>query len=277
MRDCEFFYSDHRRSLIDTNLQQKVINLAASFYKDVALYIYPKPDTKYLTKYSGHLLSVDLALLDSEYPFNYFGIIPLNENRVDEMGQFVFDRTPGGRLVRFLKLPISFNVQPSDDSYLNEKEEVVIKRGAYMRIPHDSRASRFALLLYIIKLRWWPDFFFRDNSRIYSEICDIIFDSGLDTIFRDESLDYESCWNIYDKECARRYPIPPPEVAQITLDSLPFSVRPSECFQRASIKTLGDLVRYSARDLRQLPFFGPNSVNQTKDILKDFGLSLRPE
>lgn len=64
--------------------------------------------------------------------------------------------------------------------------------------------------------------------------------------------------------------------ADITVESLEFSVRTYNCFKDADIKTVTDLCNCSECDLLNLRSFGKKSLEEIKEVLSSMGLSLRP-
>lgn len=289
---CDFFYSG---TLADTALQQKVINLAASYFSEIALYIHPKPESEYLTKYytrSDYITSPKL------YPFNYYGIIPYFEDKLCDYGQFVFDRTDGGKLIRFEKLPNCFDKPPWDDLYINEEAEVVLTEGGHTRM---DASYAFALLLNLMKIRWWPELWLGDDYDVCSDVGGFLKDTGLDITFNNEGLGFKPCYDLFIQEKDRLYPprqkpeykpspdapkptlrIVHPNPEQIVFDSLDLSARASSCLKKAGIKTAGELLQYSETELlnqkvRNIKIFGHKSLREIKEILESYGLSLRPE
>jgi len=62
----------------------------------------------------------------------------------------------------------------------------------------------------------------------------------------------------------------------LSVDVLRLSVRPMTCFRNAEIRTLGELVQKSARELLRTKNFGKKSLAEVKAALAEHGLSLRP-
>ena len=52
------------------------------------------------------------------------------------------------------------------------------------------------------------------------------------------------------------------------------SVRSANCLKEGKIKTIGQLVRKSEEGLLKMRNFGKKSVEEIKEILKNYGLSL---
>ncbi len=59
------------------------------------------------------------------------------------------------------------------------------------------------------------------------------------------------------------------------IEELDFSVRTYNCLKKANIMTIGELVQRSEADLMQIRNFGKKSLNEVKDKLAGFGLSLK--
>lgn len=74
-------------------------------------------------------------------------------------------------------------------------------------------------------------------------------------------------------------PVPQPSpsssaAADIPLDSIEFSVRARKCFERLGIETLGELADKTEPDLLGTKNFGQTSLNEIKQKLNRYGLSL---
>jgi DNA-directed RNA polymerase subunit alpha len=63
----------------------------------------------------------------------------------------------------------------------------------------------------------------------------------------------------------------------IPIKDIEFSVRSRNCLKRTDIKTIGDLASKTAAELLSIKNFGMKSLNEVKDKLAQFGLSLRDE
>jgi DNA-directed RNA polymerase subunit alpha len=61
------------------------------------------------------------------------------------------------------------------------------------------------------------------------------------------------------------------------IESLEFSTRCRKCMERLGIKTVGELVQQSEKELLAVPNFGATSLNEIVQVLGAFGLSLRSE
>lgn len=129
-------------------------------------------------------------------------VIPLYAWELEEHGQFTFDRCAEGRLVRFLKLPGELGLPARDDFYKKHAADVVVSKGGYDRIIGGS--LHFALLLRIINLRWFPRLNVGDDYNVYKNVSEILQDSGLMETFKDESMNYQQCWDLFKIECDKR-------------------------------------------------------------------------
>lgn len=63
---------------------------------------------------------------------------------------------------------------------------------------------------------------------------------------------------------------------EMTIDDLELSVRAYNCLKRASINSLGELLKKSEHDLLSIKNFGKKSSDEVIEKLKEFGLSLAP-
>lgn len=59
------------------------------------------------------------------------------------------------------------------------------------------------------------------------------------------------------------------------IEELDFSVRTYNCLKKANVMTIGELVQRTEADLMQIRNFGKKSLNEVKDKLVGFGLSLK--
>ena len=211
---CDFFYSG---ILPDIKLQEKVVKWIAEYYEEKAVLIQPCPEDEYLTEY---ILSQSLRYPDRlnmyeeimyrhehgtkrmQYPFNYYGVVPLHGWELHEHSQIIFDRSAEGRMVRFLKLPDKFGLPARDDFYREHDAEVVLREGGYDRLIHNR--LHFALLLCIINLRWFSTLNVGDDYSVYDTVSKVIEEVRLMETFRDETMNYQQCWDIFEKEYDKR-------------------------------------------------------------------------
>ena len=66
------------------------------------------------------------------------------------------------------------------------------------------------------------------------------------------------------------------EEPEMTIDDLELSVRAYNCLKRASINSMGELLKKSEHDLLSIKNFGKKSSDEVIEKLKEFGLSLAP-
>ena len=59
------------------------------------------------------------------------------------------------------------------------------------------------------------------------------------------------------------------------VSELNLSVRARKCMNRLNINSFGDLVRHTADDLLESKNFGMTSLNEVREKLRIYGLSLR--
>jgi hypothetical protein len=199
--NCDFTLSG---CLPEAELQEKVIAFYRTFFsREMDLTILPKPDQRYSTHI--HSARFGLQLVEPNYPFNFFGVIPIASENLAWHRQMVFDRTDGGRLVRFCKLPDVFGILSYEEYRSKETPEVVLYEGGYDRysVP---QACGVALLFHVIRIRWWPDLSVEDDDDLYEETGQEIWQYGLVDKFRDEELDGEACVKLFGKEYKRRNP-----------------------------------------------------------------------
>ena len=282
---CDFFYSG---ILPDSGLQEKVIEFVQSYYSEIDLVVHPQPELKYKTIIWQENGRDQRKPEETAYPFNFYGVIPACKYGILEHGQFIFDRAWGGRLIRFSKLPGIFNVQPKDPYYNELNVDVYINRGGYNRMVNGSGA--FALLLNIIRLRWWPDLWFGDDYEYCKDIGHMIWKYSLLTEMKNEDLDFEKCSELFDEGYKKRHPsrpsLPPappkPKLRMVDknilrepITNLELSIRSSNSLARAEIKTIGHLLKYSEKDLTKKRILSRKSINEIRDILENLGLYLR--
>jgi hypothetical protein len=155
-----------------------------------------------LTTLERHMYRHEHGTKRTQYPFNYYGVIPLYEWELEEHGQFIFDRSAGGRVVRFLKLPVELGLPANNDFYKKYKADVVVIEGGYDRII--GGGLHFALLLRTINLRWFQGLDVGDDYNVYEKVGKVLQDSGLVKTFKDESMNYQQCWDLFKIEYDKR-------------------------------------------------------------------------
>lgn len=67
------------------------------------------------------------------------------------------------------------------------------------------------------------------------------------------------------------------ETLDVSVEELNLSTRCRKCMDRLGIKTVGELVAKSEKDLLNAPNFGSTSLNEIRTKLSSMGLSLRPD
>lgn len=278
---CDFFYSG---SLPDIKAQEQVVSLATSFYDSIALKVFPDPATRYLTRFMP--LRVDRV--SEDYPFDFFGIAPFFKDSICEQGQFIFDRTDNGRLVRFLKVPDHYNLPPWDKGYWGDDEQLIVNSGGHVR---NGGSLGFALLLEIIRLRVWPDLSAGDDYNICDEVRGILYDAGLVEDMKDTTFDFGKCWVLFEAEYDLKHPprpeytpdpkpslrIVPCNILKKPVQELEWSVRTSHILENGNIQTVEELLTYSPAELLSIEHCGRKSVREIAELLEWYGLYLQPD
>jgi hypothetical protein len=222
------------------------------------------------------------------YPFDFFGVIPHIHDGILEHGQFVFDRAAGGRLVRLLKLPDSFTVAPNELETDTDDVDVVVKEGGYNR---ELGGDSFALLLNVIKLRWWPELDAGDDYNLCDVIGNMIWEYALARRMKNEGIDFDACFRLLSDEHEKRHPkrpSPPAELKSIVrlvdpaaldtrIDDLELSVRTHHCLSDLGIETVGELMRHTVGDLLKHRNLGRKSIHELQGVLDELGVHLKEE
>jgi DNA-directed RNA polymerase subunit alpha len=177
------------------------------------------------------------------------------------------------------------DAEASMDMYYDEdRERKEDKRMQVLRTPvTDFELSvRSRNCLHKMKIETLGDLILKTESELLSyknfgetslqEIKSILASKGLRLGMRtDEALSYTP-----PEDGAP--PPPPPEEDDDKLNQslapLELSLRSMRCMERLNIKTIGDLVSYSEADLLAAPNFGQTSLNEVRQKLAEFGLSL---
>lgn len=299
----ECYYSG---SLQDLTLQEKVIRFVQTFWEHPPdLIVKPYPDIKYDVRVSyrknvdesgqvhnccndfchekiwwkwKRYASVEQIIHD--YPCNYYGMIQSCDLKDGTIygGDFIFDRTAGGRLIEIDKLfPIYLKTQTENgNNEIPESESMVeIKLRGNVR-----KIYGFPLLLNVIKLRWWPDLDCSDDEDLCVEIAENIWKYGLTKKLMDENLNYDECEKLYYTEHEKYFPPPPPEkpapeekktlkpivvpdgIMEWPITELNLCVRASRCMERMNIKTIGDLMQKSEDEILKQKNTGRKCVAQ---------------
>ena len=63
------------------------------------------------------------------------------------------------------------------------------------------------------------------------------------------------------------------EECPLHVEELDLSVRSANCLKNANIRTLGDLVQRTEREMLSTKNFGRKSLDEIKDVLQSLGLS----
>ncbi len=291
---CDIDYSG---LLEKNNLQVKVVRFSSSFYKERKhLYVKPIPDKTFLTEYEkkGYLTEdykyVGFPSELIRVPFNFFGSIPLFDDSYDLQGQFIFDRNNGGELVTLSKLPIEFNCTAFPPNNIkNDLVEVRVKEDGNLRAIGE--ASAFCLMLRIIALRWWPELEVSDDYDNYKWVSTFLAGTTLEKKLLNERLDFDACLELFNDEYDFWFPprqhftepakpvvrIVPPNALEIPITELELSIRSATALKRLQIKTAGELIAYSPKELLKIKNCGRRSVREIQGVLEDIGLYLRKD
>ena len=272
--------------LPDQELQVKVANFAKTYgdWLYDPLIILPEPDRKVATVFQKGADSVF-------YPFNYFGVIEGKENHFS----LILDRTDGGRLVVLEGLPVcgasSYGELIFD--WHSEPSRIYRSTGATARDAH----WPFALMLHVIRMRYWPDITVQDDEHeSYEKLRHELLRYQLIPALCDESLGFYLCHDLYWREHKRRNPDPDPEPEPVPelvqkprlrlvrykkdelnilpVNELELSVRTARCLDSANIRMVGELIKYSPADLLKIRNLGRKSVNELQDVLWELGLGV---
>jgi DNA-directed RNA polymerase subunit alpha len=88
--------------------------------------------------------------------------------------------------------------------------------------------------------------------------------------FGGEEVDVDNLPTIFETDTQ-----PENEELNKSIDDIDLTVRSYNCLKREGVETIRDLVKYSEQDLTNIRNFGVKSIEEIKDVLADFGLSLR--
>jgi hypothetical protein len=185
---CDYFY---RGSLNDHRLQGKVVQLVAQFWSD-EIWIHHEPEALHRTKIEG-----DSRMTEEKfYPFNFFGFVPFTDSDFMEHGQMVFDRTDGGRLVTFSKLPAVYEIEGMNSNENLDRETVIsVKRGGYFR---GSASYRVGLLFCVIKKRYFHDLWVGDDDDVFNETEYLVDRLRIADVIMNESLTFNDCCDLFE-------------------------------------------------------------------------------
>jgi hypothetical protein len=215
---CDFFYSGN---LPSPELQEKVVRFWTSTFRDpsclvISPYDLPPVTTLFLrnhvTRNRDHRL-----FLGTPQPFQLFGVILIStvDGSLDDQGQLVFDRSRQGALVRVRRLPKVFGLKPNDratdeqtlQGWLKSGQvhwtgggspqvDVEVEEGGHLRLLDD--LMPMALLLNIMRIRWWPDLDLGDDMQMCSYVAEALAaNPALASSLRDESKDFLECQRLF--------------------------------------------------------------------------------
>ncbi len=289
---CDVFYDGH---LFNPILQEKVVELVSSFYANNYYIVRPEPETYYHTWCLREKPS-------EQYPFNYYGVVPqLSDDSLLNRGQFVFDRTAGGKLVTLHKFPSPYKMAWSS-SYEDAVSDVVVENGGYDRML--GSVTSFVFLLTLIKIKWWSEFNFGDDYCCDEEIMDKLCEIDLDVVLKKKYMDFDSAWDLYLKATGRnrkkqkhdnkgdqslfpeenqkkeennpepdlRLVYPNPE--EVSLEDMDLCIRSTRCLERSGVQNLDQLLRYSKKDLIAIRNLGLKSVEEIMRTVRSYGYEL---
>lgn len=296
---CEVFYNGQLSNPI---LQEKVIELVYSYYKKDCYVIRPEPETYYHTWYLG-------KKPPGKYPFNFFGVIPkLDEDNFLDRGQFVFDRNNGGKLVTLNKIPGSYKSAWDEIDGDAEFDVIVDNGGYYINI---ESSPVFLFLLNLIEIKWWPEFNYGEDCCLGKDFtCEdsLLFgfiNSDIVDVLKKESLDFDAAWELYlqsgeqdDTEQKKdnigdqllfseealednnlksepRFIHPNPE--EVSIDAMDLSVRSNICLEKSGVKNLGQLLKYSKKELIAIRNLTRKAAGEIIRKVRNYGYDLRDD
>ncbi|MFP4088111.1 MAG: hypothetical protein ACLFUL_15105 [Desulfobacteraceae bacterium] len=191
----DFYY---RGSIKDPANQEEVIKLARGFWPDSTL-IHSAPEKSFETK---RIISWEETRTET-YPFDFYGIFYLWKSNHLELGQMIFDRTDGGRMVSFSKLPEGYGIKPIDPEARDQTDFDVSVRALGHTRTADIRA--FALLLYLVKHRYCLNLKVFDQKGVYEEVEHLIARLLLADAMWDKSLGFSGCRNLFEDAFEKKY------------------------------------------------------------------------
>lgn len=167
--------------------------------------------------------------------------------------------------------------------------EVRVKKDGNLRAIGE--ASAFCLMLRIIALRWWPELEVSDDYDNYKWVSAFLAETILEKKLLNERLDFDACLELFNDEYNFWFPprkhepeptkpilrIVPPNAMEIPITELELSMRPATALKRLQIKTAGELIAYSPKELLKIKNCGRRSVREIQEALKDIGLYLRKD
>ncbi len=270
--------------------------MVSSFYEGNNYHVRPEPGTYYQTCFLWEKPS-------KQYPFNYFGVIPkLSDDSLLDRGQFIFDRSAGGKLVTLHKFPSPYKMAWSK-SYKDADSNIVAENGGYLRTMGST--DPFMFLLTLIKTKWWPELNFGNDYSCAEIIMDDIKEVELDFILKGRYLDFDSAWDLYSEaveqlsidqidDCEEdqslllgkdqknrnnsydpklRFWNPNPE--KVSLEEMDLSIRSTRCLEKSGVENLDQLLRYSKKDLKAIKNLGKRSTEEIIRFVRSYGYELR--
>jgi hypothetical protein len=290
---CDVFYGGQ---LFNPILQEKVLELVRSYYSEGYYLVRPEPDTYYHTR---RLWENPSEL----YPFNYYGVIPhLSDGSYLDRGQFIFDRSAGGELVTLHKIPGSYKMAWGDKNK-DADFDVVVTNGGYDRMIESPVC--FVFLLTLIKIKWWPEFNYGDDYCYDDEIMKKLRELGIDVALKKKDIDFNYAWGLYLKSSGKKNtrqkhdnkkvqslfpegdqeeeeeenPRPKlrlvnPNPEEISVEAMDLNIRNFNCLKRSGVENLGQLLKYSKKDLITIRNLGRKGVEEIIQEVKFYGYEL---
>ncbi|NIA21535.1 MAG: tetratricopeptide repeat protein [Anaerolineaceae bacterium] len=106
-----------------------------------------------------------------------------------------------------------------------------------------------------------------------AEIKEVLVSKGL---YLGQGLEQQATVPVVIREAVpEAAPAPSSTVGDILLETIDFSIRCRKCFQRLGLQTLNDLARMTEQDLMNAKNFGQTSLNEVKQKLRRYSLSLK--
>ncbi|MDI6731592.1 MAG: DNA-directed RNA polymerase subunit alpha [Candidatus Margulisbacteria bacterium] len=108
-----------------------------------------------------------------------------------------------------------------------------------------------------------PDEALKESAKIFARQIDMFIHLG-------EKME------VVGTEAERNEEVPK-TVLEMSVDDLELTARSLNCLQRAQIKTVGELVSFSEEDLMKFKNFGSKSLDEVKEKLSEYKLTLKGE
>ncbi len=272
----DFFYSG---KLKDEKLQEKVVTFAESFSLKNKTII----DLNFSFLNNGNYRKI------SDGKIHIFGILmkpywDSDRHKLVELEQFLFDRTSKGELVTLSYFPQLEKIVSITPDYNRSDPNSYIKRGGNCRAIDD---GQFALLLYIIKSRYFPGLAIREDFDDFNHIAMLMEQLGIHSQLMNEELHFEDCWRIFQSECAIKLPPPAKKEKNLTvsqfigkltvkpvnpetifLKKVNFDVRVQFALEKKmNCITLPDLMSDPNKNLPKVPNLGEKGKKGEKEFL----------